>query len=533
MKLRLAVVVLVGTMAAAVSGFASHSEAASGGASTQHATIATLRVGLDASPSTVNPAMEGQTFITDSMGLENLLRIGPNNSLQPWLAQSVTQPSPATYVYHLRHGVKFWDGNEMTAADVANALNYYRYPTSLMSAFYTSVKNIKAVGRYAVWVTLKHPDARWKYVPALYGWIFEQKFQDAHKATMGQPGTLIMGTGPFEYDSIDPTSGIELSANPHYWGGPVKIQHISVKYIPDPTSLALAMRAGAIDVAPDISDVTAFNAAIGSAGKVVPSTNGACGIQGPIEMNTKVAPWSDVHVRRAVAYAINRADIATAAGLPGAIPLYTLISPPQLQLLASPAQVAKLLNSLPTYHFNLAKAKQELAQSAYPSGFSYTWGVTSLFGTQNIAEAIAGDLSKIGINITVKTVSFGAWFSEFAAPHTAGINIFGFGCDNPDPALYPSTLLGDRSLQGARPENFPQYNPPGMNALVQDGITTTNKAKRFAIYSKILQMLGTDVPYVPLVTSPSFAAVSNNLTWKGFGNFEVNGDPWPLDISAS
>ena len=530
MKFRLAVALLFGTMAAVV--LSSASEASPRSASAARASIALLRVGLDAPASSVDPATQGQTFITDSMGLETLLHIGPGNSLQPWLALSVSQPSPATYVYHLRHGVKFWDGNEMTATDVANALNYYRYPTSLLAAFYSSVKNIKASGRYTVVVTLKHPDAGWKYVPALYAWVFEKAFQDAHKTTMGQPGTLIMGTGPFEYDSIDPTSGMELSANPHYWGGAVNIQHISIKYIQDPTSLALAMRAGEIDVAPDVSNVTGFNAAVGGAATVVPSTNGTCGMTGPLEMNTKVAPWNDVHVRRAVAYALNRADLVTAVGTPGVPLLYTLIPTSQLRLLGTQAQVTQLLNSIPTYHFNLAKAKQELAKSAYPSGFSQTWKMTSLFNSDTLAEAIAGDLAKIGINLTVKTVSIGEWFSTFAAPHTAGLNLFGYGCDNPDPGLYPNQLLGKASLQGNAPANFPQYNPPGMDALVIAGTSTLNKEKRFAIYSKILTMVANDVPYVPLFGSPSYAAVTSKFAWKGFGWFEVNATPWPLDISA-
>jgi peptide/nickel transport system substrate-binding protein len=62
--------------------------------------------------------------------MEHLRHYGPNGKLEPELATSVTQPNAATYVYHLRHGVTFWDGIEMTSADVVNSINYLRAPGS-------------------------------------------------------------------------------------------------------------------------------------------------------------------------------------------------------------------------------------------------------------------------------------------------------------------------------------------------------------------------------------------------------------------
>ena len=58
-----------------------------------------------------------------------------------------------------------------------------------------------------------------------------------------------MATGPYKIESFDPTTGLELSANPNYWGGKVTVKHISVKFFATDTSMALAFRAGEIDVA--------------------------------------------------------------------------------------------------------------------------------------------------------------------------------------------------------------------------------------------------------------------------------------------
>ena len=239
---------------------------------------------------------------------DNLLKVGPDNQVEPWLAKSVTEQSPTVYVYQLRHGVKFWDGDEMTSADVVNALNYYRSPGLRSTADYTSVQAITASGPYTVVVTLKHPDASWIYELGLTGGIFEKKFQQEHGTAMGQPGVGVMTTGAFEVQSFDPTTGLELTANPHYWAGKVPVQHISLKFFADDTSMALAFRAGDIDLAFPQS-AQQFSSPCGCHVISAPSDTSA-----GIAMNVTLPPWNNIHVRRAVAYAVQRSAEIAASG---------------------------------------------------------------------------------------------------------------------------------------------------------------------------------------------------------------------------
>src|SRR5262249_39840417 len=157
----------------------------------------------------------------------------------------------------------------------------------------------------------------------------------AHKATFGQPGTLVMGTGPFVPVSLDPTTGEELQANAHWWGGPVPVQHISVKFFADEQSLALAFRGGAIDVDPAVLDAAGFQAR--AATKVITAPGSGSRL---FSMNVQRAPWSDVHVRRAVAYAVNRQDIISGDSGPGlGTPNYYLIPRVLLASLGTPSQI--------------------------------------------------------------------------------------------------------------------------------------------------------------------------------------------------
>ena len=181
--------------------------------------------------------------------------------------------------------------------------------------FSPNVKSITATGSYTVAVTLSRPDASWPYDPPALG-VFEKKFYEEHKAKFGSPGTLIVGSGPWEFDSLDTTTGAELSANPNWWGGRVNVQRISVKFFYNSNTEALAFRSGELDFDPLIVGPKSFAAASGANMLNVPS----CTLDS-FAMNTHLPGWDDVHVRRAVGMrSIARISSPPTAATP---PLYT------------------------------------------------------------------------------------------------------------------------------------------------------------------------------------------------------------------
>jgi peptide/nickel transport system substrate-binding protein len=460
-----------------------------------------------------------------SLGLERLTTVGADGNVHPWLAQSISQPGKAVYVYHLRHGVKFWDGNELTADDVANSLNYQRYPGSVSAYNFQSVKSITARDRYTVVVTLKHPDPGWRFLLCRFEMgIFEKKFQQAHKSTFGQPGTMTMGTGPWKFDSFDPTTGAELSANPSWWGGKVPIQRLSVKFIADQSGMALAFRAGAIDVTPTgITDVTGFTAAAQVPVLTAPSND-----ELDLAMNTQAAPWSDVHVRRAVAYALNRTAMIKANG-GGGSPI-AVIAQAELKALGSAAQVQALLRSLPQYPLDLARAKQELAKSAYPHGFTYTIDVPPLANLPTLTQALAGQLQPIGITIKVNNVSIGLWYDELTHKDKRQAGLVPYTDPSPDPSnLFGSALDSKNTVTGQF--NIANYAVPAVDALLDAGQQTGDRTKRLAIYQKLLTKVATDEPYVPIWSGLQSYPISSKLSLQGFNQyfFGFRSD-WPLYV---
>jgi len=273
-----------------------------GSGATSGATIPLLRIGLSWDTANLDQTKDLDAVFIDSLGLDTLLKIGPQGQVEPDLATSWAQTSPVTYVYHIRHGVKFWDGHPLTAADVAYSLTYEGNPKGVLAYAFPGFKSAVATDPYTVTVTLTQPEADWlDYTGAQNAYVFEKQFTQAHKATFGQPGTLVMGSGPWEFDSLDPTKDAELTANPHWWGGKVPIQHVSMLFYSNETSLALAFRAGEVDLTPYVGSPNSFKATSGATLLSTPS----CHI-GFFGMNTTQPGWNDVHVRRAVAYALNR-----------------------------------------------------------------------------------------------------------------------------------------------------------------------------------------------------------------------------------
>jgi Bacterial extracellular solute-binding proteins, family 5 Middle len=107
--------------------------------------------------------------------------------------------------------------------------------------------------------------------------------------------------------------------------------------------------------------------------------------------NTKLKPWGDIHVRRAVAYPLDRTALITANGGPSsAIPATTLIPTDDMTTIAAPTAVASLIDSLPQYPYNVSLAKQQMAESAYPKGFTATTDTYDQGSNIDVVQVVAG-----------------------------------------------------------------------------------------------------------------------------------------------
>jgi peptide/nickel transport system substrate-binding protein len=493
------------------------------GATGSGSTIPQFTIGADPAITTLNYDKSNIGYNLGGLVMEPLLIATKSGKLVPWLAQSWKQTSPTTYVYNIRHGVKFSDGDTLTAADVVFSLDFYRKPGSLDAYnFPTVLKSITATGPYTVTVTLTKPDAGWAVVPAGDNMgIFEKKWYLAHKSSFGQPGTGVMGTGPWIITSYNGTTSATLKANPHYWGGKVNIKKVSFQFFSSETSEALAFRDGEINMAIPI-DNKAFASTAGTKLIDVPSY----AVQGGFFLNVLQKPWNNVHVRLAVAYALNRTDLINAWG-GYATPVYQFLTAGLLENIGTPAQVNSVLKTVPTYPYNLAKAKAEMAESPYPHGVNATISVESAGSYPNVSQAIAAELARIGIHVKLDVMTADAQTANETSGNRPGIlAAFTYsGSVSRDPGEAFDYQMGSSNISAGN-WNVMNWAPPSMDKLINEGFATTDNAKRLQIYGQIDKAYAQAEPFVPLFNQDATLALSSGYVWPSYNGYFYDAGPW-------
>jgi peptide/nickel transport system substrate-binding protein len=469
---------------------------------------------------------QGEVLAVESLAVQSLMQYEPDGSIKPGLASSVEQPNPTTYVYHLR-SVKFSDGKPMTSADVIFSLDRaMNGKESWVKSYWTDVASITAPNSATVAVKLKKPSAFFQDIVAFSGQVTEKtSTEKMGEKEIGTPGHMLIGTGPWKIDSYTPDVSAVLSRNP-YWTGPQPpTRKITINFFKDEAAIALALRSGAID-----------GAAIYEAPKNFASIPGTRHLSAPgvfnqtITLGTEQPPFNDVHVRRAIAYATDTQGMVHAL-YPGgeASQAHTIMADSIFADLGSEGEVSQMLASLPQYEFNLAKAKQELAQSAYPHGFGTSIEVEAgEEGPDAVAQIMATDLSKIGINAKVNELTA----QETSAWDTGKLHfiISSWGAVYPDPENLMSLILNPAQIPGL---NEAKYRNSEVDRLRAESGETLNKPKRLQLIDKLLTTVNNDVPYRQLFTIASLATISEKYVYPRFSYWTQFFSPWAMNVKLA
>ena len=173
-----------------------------------------------------------------SLMCESLLLQQPSGVIVPGLA-SVTTPTPLTFVFTLKPGVTFWNGDPVTPADVVYSLD--RQMSTQLGGFYTDVftrvKSVAATGSNQVTITMNQPDY-WLEgeLASMGGVIIQKSFAQAQGSKYGTPAGSIMCTGPYMLKSWTPSGGVVAVVNPNYWNKAVhpKVAEITSASVDQP-----------------------------------------------------------------------------------------------------------------------------------------------------------------------------------------------------------------------------------------------------------------------------------------------------------
>jgi len=465
----------------------------------------------------------------DSLMCESLLLQAPGGALKPGLA-TVSSPSPTTMVFTLRPGVKFWDGQPVTPADVVYSLDRNTDPKlgGFYSAVFSRVSSIAATGSNQVTITLKQPDY-WLEgeLASMPGIIIEKSFAQQQGKNYGTPAGKIMCTGAYMFKSWNPGVGVVAVANPHYWNSSAKplVQQITIKGAPDVSAFTSAMLTNGIQGSYNFALPTLDQLKGSSSVKVY---------QGPgwstdaFIISSFKGALGDVRVRRALSMALNRQGIINSVYRGAALMPRWLSNPGTFGYGTS--VFAAAYDSSPLLSQNIAAAKK-LVQQAGVAGQSITIGTSSqLANIAAVTGAYQAAGQAIGLKVALKSVSAQNFINFFTDPKArAGIDGFptvNYG-DYADPAALLSTVvLPDGS------QNYTGFNDPKITSALDQARGTADPGKRAALVAQAEKLTVQQMPWIPNAQPTSLLLLNKSLT-GAVSSFAYMFAPWANQLGGT
>ena len=401
---------------------------------------------------------------------DNLLGFDPRKGeFLPLLAKSWSQPTPATYEFELKDGVKWHDGETVDADDVVYTLTYLIDPKVNLrfKANWTWIESVEKLGPHKVRVTAKRP------VPDGLMWMVGStpiypEHVHAPLANKIEFGARPVGTGPYKVLKLDKNTGILAEKSPGFVDSPAKragtIGRIVSEPIPDAGTTVAALMTGAIDLADEIPPDQSL--ALRDSGRfeitLAPPSLSYTFMGFPSLGWQNVKALGDVRVRTAIIKAIDRTALmqtrygALAAGIP---PAEALCSKEQLG--------CGYTKTPPAY--DPAGAKKLLAEAGYGDGFD----VSITCFPNDVAEAtvISGMLRQVGIRATVR-------------PHQVQQRVQMLSQGKVDIGFYgwSGGALFEVSSQLARHFQSKEYDDPVLTKMATDaGALLDDAARRRAV----------------------------------------------------
>jgi peptide/nickel transport system substrate-binding protein len=469
------------------------------------------------------------TYIGAIMSLvqEGMLSFGDDLKLAPATADTWQQVDPVTLKYHLRDGVTFHDGSKLTPDDIVATMLWNMKPASgsQLAAFYGAVDTVAATGPSEVTVKLKTPNVQFQYTPAhMAGFIFKKAQLEAHSQDIGTPTAIPIGTGPYKVVEFAPGDHVVLEAYDEYWGTKPVAKRITFVSIPDRQSRLLAMRSRDVDGTFDISisDISQWK----TVRHVDVVTTPSLGVY-LLTLDQSKPPFDDIHVRRAIAYSVDRQGLVDALLKGNGEPAVAL-DPPEIWGSVLPAkEVRDFYNTLPSYSFDLDKARAELKQSKHAGGFRISVPASNSDPYMvNLLQSLTGNLSQIGITLDVQEVDNSQWLAQYFGHENLGMQVMPYFPDFADPVNYPYLFFSSSNAvkEGMNGSN---YKNPEMDKLIEAANQPSDVAARAEALKKIFQIAADEVPIVPMFWPYAAMAINSKYKLKGYTAFWYN-TPWAI-----
>lgn len=496
----------------------------------------TIVVALAQAPVALDPAdhrnREAETVIRNLF--DGLVTRDTVSGVHLELAEAMNWLDDTTLAVTLRQGVKFHNGQEMSADDVVytfnriiqeNAIEHPEPHTSPRKGLIAPLVSVEKVDEYTVHFTFSGV-----WPPAMQLLVHQQIVPQGYLEEVGTAGFVAqpIGAGPFQFVEGQLDDQIVLERFADYWGGapalepvgPACVERAIFRVIPEASTRVAALLAGEVDiiqaVPADLIDRLAQTPGIQV--KTAPGTQPKW-----IELNVTAPPFNDVNVRQAMNYAIDK-DLLIEAVYGG-------------RAVALPGPLSPFNNfvneALAPYPYDPDQARELLTAAGWTDsdndgildkeGQRFTFTIDTLEEWRPLAEAVAGMYRELGIEANVRFWEYSVISPQLlACERQAYLDDWGDSAFDPVghfEAKWHSMVEGQPYGRG----NFSCYSNARVDELIQAGETEADEAARQAIYDEAQQLIYDEAPAVFLILPEEVEAASARVqNWEPAADSRIN-----------
>ena len=424
---------------------------------------------------------------------EGLVKPDENGHLIGAVASDYTiSEDGLVYTFTLRDGVKFHNGNAVTAEDVKYSLERVSGlldGTPLISTM-SAITAVDILDEKTVQVTVGSANTELIYsfvaavIPAGSG---------------EEEGADPVGTGPFSYVSYKPQEGIVLAKNPEYWQeGLPHVDQVEFKIVGDGDTALMELQGGTIDIYPYLTDSQAQ--VIQNNYQVISS---ATTMVQALYLNNGTAPFDDVRVRQAICYALDKEEINEFVG-GGTGMLISSCMPPTLK------DYYTDLNDTYGTTANVEKAKELLTDAGYADGFDMEIAIVSDYEFHmQTGEVIVEQLKKVGINATIQGMEYSEWLKKVYNGREFDATITCLTSD-----MTPGYLMN--RFQTTSGKNFINFASPEYDEVYQKAQAAIDLTEKAEYYKQLQKILCDQAGSVFIQTPADKTALSNRIAGYKF-----------------
>lgn len=419
-----------------------------------------------------------------------LVRLDKDYNPVPNLAESwEISDDGLEYIFYIRDGVKFHNGDELKISDVVFSMNRgIEAPSASIS--FTGVKKAEAYGDNAVKITLEklNPQFIMALAAPVAGIVSEKAVTEAGDDYARNP----IGTGPYKFVNWVAGEKIELEAFEDYYLGAPEIKHLTFRAIEDQNSAMISLEKGDIDAYidpnPNYYDRLRED-------KNIELKLGKSFMFEFLILNTSKPPFDNKLVRQGLSHAIDKEALLHGIFYDEGDIIDTFAT----------EEFAGYTDDISKYDYDLDKAKALFTEAGYGDGFEFDAYVYLDISAKQ-AQIIQNSLSQIGVTLNVKLLERSAYdVAVNSGEHDMLITA------NTYSGLDLSDILVYNMLHSQGPRNRARYSNPEMDKLLDAAGSELDPEKRADIQKEILKVATEDVPYITTIWTYKSIAINKNL----------------------